>query len=792
MKNKKSKLICSQIVTGLFCFLALPFLSVSPVMAWGDGFTITLNVLGDVTDPQAVTDLTASTTGTPGEVELTWTAPHEDGTNGGAVASFEIRGATFSINSLSGDTTVWWAAATGQVFYTPKNPGETETKTIDLALGNTYYFAVRSKDECNNESLIDEKAATPGSQTFCFVPLFPPANPGNFIGIVMSTGSIKWSWDDVDNETGYRIISGTGGIMQTLNAAATCWLETNLSANTSCYRYAEAYNASGSSASVPDIKFTLARPPAGSYFTGVSSGCLTVTWSENGNPSYTRWGVLSSTDNFISTNTLTNFAANYTNTSYIDSELMSAVTYWYKIQAFNEAGTPTSFDTVISTITMELLPPAGPSVFTGIVQSTDSIKWLWDDVDNETGYRIISGTGGIMQTLNAAATCWLETNLSANTSYHRYAEAYNTGGSSASASDVKFTLARPPAAVTALLKTEHSIKISWSGNGGTGFKIEHSTDELNWTTREDWDSGFSSVTYSDVKLLQDTTYYYRIYAYNGDGIITGYAAFEQKTDEIKEEIINISSATTVGEEGEVEVEVPPGSFDKPCYIKISTDPVNKPIEVIPGKITAACDNLGTDLTGLTGTITEFQTYDLYGATVSLSTAVVISLPYLDSDPEDGFIDVPAGSPQVLARTLRVYWLNVSSLTWERIGGDVDKKYKVVRATVSHFSVYMLIGEKYTASSNLNNVIVYPNPFKPNNSGSVYYADKLTFKGLPAEKVKIKIFNIAGELAAEPEDTRIAFDKPIEWCPPENLASGVYIYVITGSGNKAVGKFAVIK
>jgi len=358
MKNKKSNLTCSRFITGLFCFLALAFISVSPVMAWGDGFTITLNVLGgDTIAPQAVTDLTASTTATPGEVELTWTAPHENGTEGGKVNRFEIKYATFSITNLENNTTDWWNNATGsEGFDSVKEPGETETKPIDMpVLGTTYYFAIKSYDNVPLTSLIDVNAATPGQQAVCFVPLFPPSAPANFSGVAQSTKLIKWLWEDVANETEYRIRNDTGGLIyNTLSADVTYWLETNLSANTSYYRYAKSYNASGSSASASDVKFTLANPPSGSYFTGVSSESLTIAWSENGNPSHTRWEILRSTDDFISTTTLTNFTSNYTNISYTDSGLTSAVTYWYKVRAFNGDERESEYDITISTLTEQL------------------------------------------------------------------------------------------------------------------------------------------------------------------------------------------------------------------------------------------------------------------------------------------------------------------------------------------------------------------------------------------------------------------------------------------------------
>ncbi len=97
--------------------------------------------------------------------------------------------------------------------------------------------------------------------------------------------------------------------------------------------------------------------------------------------------------------------------------------------------------------------------------------------------------------------------------------------------------------------------------------------------------------------------------------------------------------------------------------------------------------------------------------------------------------------------------------------------------------------------NLREVYVYPNPYKPNSPAGKFYADKITFKKLPA-LATIKIFTISGELAATLRKTDAAVDD-YEWLATNDagrrLASGVYIYFITTpAGEKAKGKFAIIK
>ena len=113
--------------------------------------------------PAAVTDLEAISGTTEGSINLSWTAPTEDGTIGGKVSSYILKYATFSVNDV-GDTTVWWnhpQALTGLDGGSPKEPGETETFVIaGLSLGNTYYFAIKSRDDLGSISPIDTKTAS--------------------------------------------------------------------------------------------------------------------------------------------------------------------------------------------------------------------------------------------------------------------------------------------------------------------------------------------------------------------------------------------------------------------------------------------------------------------------------------------------------------------------------------------------------------------------------------------------------------------------------------------------------
>ncbi len=112
--------------------------------------------------PAAVVDLAAVSGTAEGSIDLSWTAPTEDGPIGGKVSSYILKYATFSVNDV-GNTTVWWnhpQTLTGLDGGSPKEPGESENFSIvGLSIGKTYYFAIKSRDDLGYISPIDTRTA---------------------------------------------------------------------------------------------------------------------------------------------------------------------------------------------------------------------------------------------------------------------------------------------------------------------------------------------------------------------------------------------------------------------------------------------------------------------------------------------------------------------------------------------------------------------------------------------------------------------------------------------------------
>jgi len=235
-----------------------------------------------------------------------------------------------------------------------------------------------------------------------------------------------------------------------------------------------------------------------------------------------------------------------------------------------------------------------------------------------------------------------------------------------------------------------------------------------------------------------------------------------------------------------------GAVSVEFYVAIGLDPVGNPREVDPSKINEADGKVDPEIL-VSGSIREFTVYQLAATRITgnFQNTVIITIPYQDTN-QDGIVD----GTNIGERTLRIYYLDEENSEWVLVGGVVDTQNNTVSAEVSRFSVYRLMATSKTSES-LDNVVVYPNPFKPNdgNDRTGTWSQGIIFGNLTS-RATIKIYNITGELVREleklPEEGgQKVWDGNNE--KGKKVASGIYVYLITNpQGDKKLGKLAVIK
>lgn len=113
----------------------------------------------DTSPPGVVTDLAAVPGTETGIVDLTWTAPNEDGLSGGSVTSYDIRYSTDGPLTSAN----WVGAIKVPSEAIPGEPGAAESMMVlGLSPGVTHYFGLKSSDNVGNWSPVSNSpSATP-------------------------------------------------------------------------------------------------------------------------------------------------------------------------------------------------------------------------------------------------------------------------------------------------------------------------------------------------------------------------------------------------------------------------------------------------------------------------------------------------------------------------------------------------------------------------------------------------------------------------------------------------------
>ncbi|MCL2762776.1 MAG: chitobiase/beta-hexosaminidase C-terminal domain-containing protein [Treponema sp.] len=307
---------------------------------------------------------------------------------------------TWNMSSFGGIPTSYniWRSTSSSGTYTEIGnvSGTTNTFTDTGLSGNTYYYRVDAQNSTGKSLLSSPVPAT--IEDF-------PGSPRNVIATAQSMSSIRITWNAPlygGTPSSYYIwrstsSSGTYTEIGNVSGTTTSYMDTGLNASTRYFYRVDARNSAGRSESSPvsgASATTDSNPLVPGVPTSVSATALTpasvrVTWNAPTSGATPTWYNIWRSTSSSGTYTLVGYVSG-TTTSYINTGLNNNVSYYYRVDAENSAGTSPQSSSV-----WVLTPIIKSTLANGVWHSTITSSWIHTEGDffsftivNGTTYRI--------------------------------------------------------------------------------------------------------------------------------------------------------------------------------------------------------------------------------------------------------------------------------------------------------------------------------------------------------------------------------------------------------------------
>ncbi len=369
-----------------------------------------------------------------------------------------------------------------------------------------------------------------------------PAAPTNLLATATSATAVNLSWT-ASTTTGvtYSIFRSTASGF-TPSAATqiatgqtgTTFSDTGLTGNTAYYYVVQATNANGATASNQASVTTntsAPNPPTNLAATAISTSQINLSWTASTTPGVYYEVFASTTAGFTpSEGTL---LASTSNTTYANTGLKAATTYYYAVEA---VGSTTSTPARASATTQGgLVTP--PTNLTATAASSFSVNLSFTaSTTSGVTYNVFESTtpGFVPSAANQVATGNPYTGiaisgLTAGTTYYFVVEAETSGGVSSAPSNQASatTQAAPPAAptnVTAAAVSSSQINLNWTASTTPGvtysvyrYPVGSGCNGSPTLLK----AGITASSFSDTGLTPATAYCYAVQAVSSAGGVSG-------------------------------------------------------------------------------------------------------------------------------------------------------------------------------------------------------------------------------------------------------------------------------
>ncbi|MCX7642145.1 MAG: T9SS type A sorting domain-containing protein [Elusimicrobiales bacterium] len=575
------------------------------------------------------------------------------------------------------------------------------------------------------------------------------------------------SWSEIYNSNGYFFEASTSPYFNPKIFSYTKYHQitnldiTGLIPNTTYhFRIGSINSSSESNYNFIIETSTLANFPIETPLSKHTTYSMQINYNPNSNPPDTLYLVEISSTNFIDHPLSTKSSWTYNSYAYFN-ELQSNTTYYKRITIYNRHMIPTGpvYFTPVATLAYKI------SNLTHIT-STRTIILNWQDTSNAIGTPYlaeISSNGFITiissYTLSKSATFY---NLNGNTIYSARVSALNFS-SIPSEYEVLKTTTRVeipsivnPTYINILLD---GFSAQWDNNSNsthTLYIIEsstHSDFSFLFRTNQTYQT---SIVFGNLNF--GTRYYVRIKARGINNEESEYLDLGSvETLYRAEKIINHTIQNILSipfSYGSIEVIIPPYSLGSATRLFI------EPISSIPQALSNAAN---LNHTG-------------YAARVYIIPKVLFTGPITIKIP---YSTLP---PSVNPNNLVLARYDEEKNLWVPLRSHKTSNY-IIGETYG-FSIFAIM--ELIAANNIDNIKIYPNPYKPNTTPGY-----LTFSNLPPN-TQIYIHSLSGELIKKLTTNNCGM---VQWdgknTNGKDISSGIYIVVIVSpDGKKVIKKIGI--
>lgn len=260
------------------------------------------------------------------------------------------------------------------------------------------------------------------------------------------------------------------------------------------------------------------NPPESVIVSANSSSEVTLHWSSSSILSGLGWGGYDVYRDGVR-------IATTSATTYYDSRLSSTTQYCYTIVAFDVLGNDSVPSAEVCTMTRsDTTAPSGPSGLLVLANSASQVTLYWNtpvDIGGSglAGYRIYRNGELVASSI---ATKYADTNVAPGMQYCYSVVAFdfagnNSSGSATACATMPEVAPAPsaPSNLTATAIDANQVNLVWTDNSNTemGYQIERAS-----TAGGPWGLvgtvGANVTTFIDSGLAAETTYYYRVSAFN--------------------------------------------------------------------------------------------------------------------------------------------------------------------------------------------------------------------------------------------------------------------------------------